>query len=92
MNHSEGPWLRATKQEHCQMRGFRAIWHLLFFNPPHSDSIPHDSLCPWRQLGWFHRTPGMKFRQTNEANRSLFCLVQKKQPTAVSKELNFLYF
>lgn len=24
---------------------------------PHSDSIPHDSLCPWKQLEWFHQTP-----------------------------------
>lgn len=24
---------------------------------PRSDSIPHDSLCPWIQLEWFHQTP-----------------------------------
>lgn len=27
------------------------------FYIPHSDSIPHDSLCPWTQLEWFHQTP-----------------------------------
>lgn len=46
------------------------------FYPPRSDSIPHDSLCPWTQLEQFHLTPGKKIKHTKTTEA--ICLVDTK--------------
>lgn len=50
---------------------------------PHSDSIPRDSLCPWIQREWFHRSPGTKFTKMSEAKITirLFSLILTQKHT-----------
>ena len=43
----------------------------LVLNPPDSDSTPHGSLCPWKQLEWFHLSPGKTDRQTGRSITSV---------------------
>lgn len=70
MSNSEHSSLRGTRKTctflnaelHLQLCNRIEMW----LNPPHSDSTPRDSLCPWIQLEWFHQNPGTTRTQTNE--------------------------